>query len=124
MPAKAKPDDPSCTFCRIASGDIPAKLALEHEDVVAFADLNPQRKFHFLVIPRRHVARLSDLREADAALAGRLVLAAAELARRESFSDSGYRLVMNCNEDGGQSVFHVHLHLLGGGKMGWPPFPH
>jgi histidine triad (HIT) family protein len=110
-----------CLFCKIARRDIPASIVHETDDLLAFRDVGPQAPVHVLVIPKRHVATLDDFEPADAALAGRLLLAAAELARREGIAEQGYRTVMNCNADGGQSVFHVHLHLLGGRRLGWPP---
>ena len=110
-----------CIFCRIASGDIEAKLVHEDDDVVAFRDSNPQAPTHVLVVPRRHVATVNDLAETDAGLAGRLVLAARRIAADEGIAEDGYRLVLNCNREAGQSVFHLHLHLLGGRPMRWPP---
>ncbi len=110
-----------CIFCKIASGEINASIVYQDDDVVAFNDLNPQAPTHVLVIPRKHVSRISELEEADAALAGRLILAANQIARDLGFVEEGYRLVLNCNEGAGQSVWHVHLHLLGGRTFGWPP---
>jgi histidine triad (HIT) family protein len=109
----------NCLFCRIVRKEIPAKLVAETEDCVAFRDINPQAPVHILVVPRRHVASLNDAD--DAALVGKLSLVAAELARQEGISERGYRTVINTNADAGQTVFHVHLHLLGGRKLGWPP---
>jgi histidine triad (HIT) family protein len=108
-----------CLFCRIVRGEIPAKLVFENEHCVAFRDINPQAPVHVLVIPRDHVASLNDA--TDAALVGRLSLAAAEIARAEGIADAGYRTVVNTNADAGQMVFHLHLHLLGGRHMAWPP---
>lgn len=110
-----------CIFCKIVSGDIPADIVYQNDHVVAFRDLDPQAPTHILVIPRRHIARLNDLQESDADTIGQLVLAAAEIARQEGIAEDGYRTVLNCNDDGGQTVFHIHLHLLGGRRMGWPP---
>jgi|SRR4030095_8565698 histidine triad (HIT) family protein len=110
-----------CLFCRIVRREIAADLVHEDDDVLAFRDINPQAPLHVLMIPKRHIATLNDLTAADAALVGKLVLAAQEFARREGIADAGYRTVMNCNVHGGQSVFHVHLHLLGGRAMKWPP---
>jgi histidine triad (HIT) family protein len=110
-----------CIFCRIAAGDIPADLVYEDDWVVGFRDLNPQAPTHVLVIPRRHIARLNDLCEGDAELVGRMYLAAGQIAADEGIAGPGYRTVMNCNEAGGQTVFHIHLHLLGGRAMHWPP---
>ncbi len=110
-----------CIFCKIAAGEIPAELVYEDDSVVGFRDLNPQAPTHVLIIPRRHIATLNDLNSDDEALMGRLFFAAKEIAAREGFAEAGYRTLVNCNEAGGQSVFHVHLHLLGGRMMHWPP---
>jgi len=112
----------SCLFCKIIAKEIPADIVYEDEHVLAFRDINPQAPSHLLVIPKQHIATLNDLGEADAATVGRLSLAAAALAKQLGFADSGYRSVMNCNQHGGQTVFHIHLHLLGGKAMGWPPY--
>jgi histidine triad (HIT) family protein len=109
----------SCIFCRIVAGEIPAKLVYEDERCVAFRDLSPQAPTHVLVIPREHVVSLAEL--TDASLGGALLEAAAEVARREGLEAGGYRVVTNVGSDGGQSVFHMHLHVLGGRRMGWPP---
>ena len=109
----------SCLFCRIARGEIPAKIVAQTDDYIAFRDVNPQAPVHVLVIPRQHVPSLNETN--DAALVGRLVLLAAEIARSEGIAESGYRTVINTNADAGQTVFHIHLHLLGGRRMGWPP---
>jgi histidine triad (HIT) family protein len=110
-----------CLFCRIASGDIPAKLLFQDEAVVAFADITPQAPLHVLIIPRRHIASLNELTPADDDLTGRLVRTAASLAKDHGYGPRGYRTVFNCNADAGQTVFHVHLHLLAGRSLGWPP---
>lgn len=110
-----------CIFCKIVAGDIPADIVYEDDQVIAFRDLNPQAPTHVLVIPRRHIASLNDLSPDDEAVIGRLFSAARNIAVREGFADAGYRTVINCNADGGQTVFHVHLHLLGGRPMHWPP---
>lgn len=110
-----------CIFCKIVSGDIPAEIVYQNDHVVAFRDLDPQAPTHILVIPRTHIATLDDLEGKDAETVGQMVLAAAEIARQEGFSKDGYRTVLNCNNDGGQTVFHIHLHLLGGRRMNWPP---
>ena len=109
----------SCLFCRIASGEIPAKLVAETEDCVAFRDIDPKAPTHVLVIPRAHVPSLAEA--TDAALLGNMTLLAARIARDEGIERSGYRTVINTNGDAGQTVFHVHLHLLGGRRMSWPP---
>ncbi len=108
-----------CLFCRIVRKEIPAKLVAEDEHCVAFRDINPQAPVHVLVIPREHVPSLDEAR--DPALLGRLSLMAADIARKEGVAASGYRTVMNTNSAAGQTVFHVHLHLLGGRSMHWPP---
>ncbi len=110
-----------CLFCRIAAKEIPATIAYEDADVVAFHDVAPQAPVHVLLVPRRHVARVSDLQAADAPMISRLVMTANQLARTLGVAEAGYRLVMNCNAQAGQSVYHVHLHLLGGRPMRWPP---
>jgi histidine triad (HIT) family protein len=110
-----------CIFCKIASGEINASIVYQDDEVVAFNDLNPQAPTHVLVIPRKHVSRISELEEADAALAGRLILTANQIVRDLGLVEAGSRLVLNCNEGAGQSVWHVHLHLLGGRTFGWPP---
>jgi len=107
-----------CVFCRIAAKELPAKLVYEDEAVVAFPDLNPRAPFHVLVVPRRHVERLADLD--DEALAGKLTLAAARVARQAGQGD-GFRVVVNNGAGAGQSVFHLHLHVLGGRPFSWPP---
>lgn len=108
-------------FGKIIRREIPADIVYEDEHVLGFRDINPQAPVHVLFIPRRAVATLNDLQPGDAELAGRIILAAAAYARREGFADEGYRTVFNCNAGAGQSVFHIHLHLLAGRKLGWPP---
>jgi len=110
-----------CLFCRIASGAIPSRKVFEAEDIVAFEDINPQAPVHVLVIPRRHIPTLNDLGPADDALVGRMHRVAADLAKQNGIADDGYRVVLNCNAHAGQSVWHVHLHLLGGRLLNWPP---
>jgi len=111
----------SCIFCKIAGGEIPATKVYEDEDVLAFRDLHPQAPTHILVIPRKHIATVNDLDESDAVLIGKLFLAAKKIAANEGFAENGYRVVMNTNRDGGQTVFHIHLHLLAGRTLHWPP---
>ncbi|ANB18434.1 histidine triad nucleotide-binding protein [Dokdonella koreensis] len=108
-------------FSKIIRREIPADIVYEDADVVAFRDINPQAPRHVLFVPRRPVATLNDLGDADATLIGRLVLAATAYAKAEGFAEAGYRCVINCNGDGGQTVYHLHLHLLGGRPMHWPP---
>jgi histidine triad (HIT) family protein len=110
-----------CLFCRIAAGEVPAKLVYESDDVVAFRDINPQAPTHILIIPRRHIASVNHLSPGDAELVGRLYLVARELAEQEGVATSGYRLVMNTGPGAGQTVDHIHLHLIGGRSLHWPP---
>jgi len=110
-----------CIFCRIVAGEIPAKKVYEDDEVVAFEDIRPQAPVHVLVIPRRHIPTVNALADDDASLVGRLVLVAKKIAAERGIAESGYRLVLNCNRDSGQEVFHIHLHLLGGRKFAWPP---
>lgn len=110
-----------CIFCKIAAGEIPADKVFEDDTVVAFRDLNPQAPTHVLIVPRRHISTLNDVDAGDEAIIGRLFVAAQAVAAAEGIAETGYRTVINCNEAGGQSVFHVHLHLLGGRHMRWPP---
>lgn len=110
-----------CLFCRIAEGSIPSTAVYSDETLYAFRDIHPAAPVHVLVIPRRHIARVSEAQASDAALLGEMVLCAKQIAEAEGIAETGYRLVFNCNDDGGQTVFHVHLHLLGGRAMSWPP---
>ena len=109
----------ACLFCRIARKEIPATLVAETAECVAFRDINPQAPVHILVIPREHLPSASAV--TDPMIVGKMTQLAAELARREGIAEPGYRLVMNTNADAGQTVFHLHMHLLGGRRMGWPP---
>jgi len=108
-------------FGRIAAGEVPADIVYEDADLVAFRDLSPQAPTHILIIPRKPIPTLNDLEQADAELVGRLILAAAKVAKQVGIADDGYRVVVNCNAAGGQTVFHLHLHLLGGRPLQWPP---
>ncbi len=110
-----------CLFCKIASGEIPATLVYEDEQVVAFHDIEPQAPQHLLIIPRRHIRTTLDLTAQDESLVGHIYRVAAKLARQFGIADDGFRLVNNCNEAGGQVVWHLHFHLLGGRRMTWPP---
>ncbi len=111
-----------CIFCRIAAGEIPATIVARNEHAVAFRDLNPQAPVHILVIPNQHIASLTDADSDTAELAlGRAVRLAIQVAKAEGLDDDGYRLVVNAGRDGGQSVGHVHVHLLAGRRLGWPP---
>lgn len=111
----------SCLFCRIIAGEIPASRVFEDDTLVAFTDINPQAPMHVLVVPRQHVATLNDLDPAHDALAGSMVRRAAALAKERGYAEGGYRTVFNCNADAGQTVFHIHLHVLAGRKLAWPP---
>jgi histidine triad (HIT) family protein len=108
-------------FGQIAAGQRTADIVYEDDDVVAFRDVNPQAPIHVLIIPRRPIPTLNDLQETDVLLAGKLLLAAAKIAAQEGIADAGYRTVINCNAQAGQTVFHLHLHLLGGRPLQWPP---
>jgi histidine triad (HIT) family protein len=108
-------------FGKIARGEMDADIVYENDHVVAFRDINPQAPTHVLIIPRKAIATINDLQESDTALVGELFLAAKEVARQEGIVESGYRVVMNCGEGAGQSVFHLHLHVLGGRQLQWPP---
>ena len=110
-----------CVFCKIASGEIPAPKLLDDPEVVAFRDLNPQAPEHILIIPRDHIERLADASDDQSALLGKLVMAGNRLARELKLDKSGFRLVINNGESAGQSVWHLHVHLLGGRDFRWPP---
>jgi len=110
-----------CLFCKILAGEIPADLVYESETAVAFRDINPQAPTHVIVIPRKHIATINDIGQDDQEIVGSLYTAAKEIAAEAGIADEGYRAVMNCNEGAGQSVFHIHLHVLGGRALGWPP---
>ena len=108
-----------CLFCKIIAGDIPADKIYEDDDVLSFHDIGAQAPHHFLVIPKKHISTLNDVD--DAALVGKLTLTASQIAKDFGFAENGYRVVMNCNEQGGQAVYHIHLHCLGGRQLTWPP---
>ncbi|MFQ6605860.1 MAG: histidine triad nucleotide-binding protein [Fidelibacterota bacterium] len=110
-----------CLFCKISQHDIPSDILMETDDLVAFNDINPQAPVHILIIPKKHITTLNDLTSEDAGLVGKIILAARTLAREKGIADEGYRTVFNCNRNGGQAVYHIHLHLLGGRAMNWPP---
>lgn len=110
-----------CLFCKILDGEIPAELIYESDTAVAFRDVNPQAPTHVLVIPRKHISTINDIEQDDQEIIGSLYTAAQEVAAKEGVADNGYRTVMNCGEGAGQTVFHIHLHVLGGRQMGWPP---
>lgn len=110
-----------CLFCRIVSGEVPATKVFESERLIAFNDINPAAPLHLLVVPREHVATLNALESRHDALVGEMTRAAATLAGERGYAESGYRTVLNCNSDAGQTVFHIHLHVLAGRRLGWPP---
>jgi histidine triad (HIT) family protein len=111
----------SCLFCKIVAGEIPSKRVHEDDDLVAFEDINPQAPVHVLVIPKRHIATLNDLAAGDDGLVGEMVRRAASIAKDRGYAERGYRTVLNCNSDAGQTVFHIHLHLVAGRQFAWPP---
>lgn len=110
-----------CIFCELVKKSIPAKIIAENEDVLAFRDINPQAPTHILVIPKKHISTLNDLAEADGMLLGKMYLMVKHIAKQEGIEERGFRTVINCNRDAGQTVYHIHLHLLGGRELGWPP---
>ena len=110
-----------CLFCKIVSGNIPATVVYQDERLLAFNDINPKAPTHILVIPRTHIATLNDLTADSDAMVGEMVRCAAKIAKDLGHAESGYRTLLNCNSDGGQTVFHIHLHLLAGRYMTWPP---
>jgi histidine triad (HIT) family protein len=111
----------SCLFCRIVARELPASIVFEDDHLVAFNDINPQGSTHVLVVPKRHIATLNDLQDGDDALVGEMVRRAAAIAVERGIANGGYRTVFNTNSDAGQTVFHIHLHLIGGRPMAWPP---
>lgn len=110
-----------CLFCKIINGDIPSDKVFENNDVLGFNDIGPQAPHHVLFIPKKHISTVNDLEEGDAALVGKLYLAAKQHAANLGVAEEGYRLVMNTNAGAGQSVFHIHLHMLAGRPLSWPP---
>ena len=110
-----------CLFCKLVEGTIPAAIRFQDETLVAFNDINPQAPLHVLIIPKRHIASLNDLSGADDALVGSMVRRAAAIAKEQGHGEGGYRTVFNTNRDAGQTVFHIHLHLLAGRPLAWPP---
>jgi histidine triad (HIT) family protein len=113
--------DPECLFCRIVAGEIPSTIVTQDDDVVAFRDISPRSPTHILVVPREHIPSAADLTEADGGLLGRLFATAADIARDEGIADGGYRIVTNVGTWGGQTVDHLHFHLMGGRAFSWPP---
>ena len=110
-----------CLFCKIITGDIPADRVFENDRILAFRDINPQAPLHILIIPKLHISTLNDLQPEHTELTGELIRTASELAKKEGIAEAGYRTGFNCNNAGGQTVYHIHLHLLGGRTFGWPP---
>ena len=110
-----------CLFCKMVNGTIKPKIVYENDAVMAFEDINPQAPVHVLVIPKKHIATMNDLEPEHDVLVGEMYLTAKRVAEKLGITESGYRTVMNCNEGAGQTVFHLHLHILGGRQMGWPP---
>ncbi len=116
-----RPHDEKCLFCRLVRRALPVDVVAEDDDLLAFNDINPQAPHHVLVIPKAHIATVNDLEPEHAALVGRMVLLARDIAEDREIHESGYRLILNCGRQAGQSVFHIHLHLLGGRFFTWPP---
>ncbi len=110
-----------CLFCKIVKKEIPTKIVFEDNKFLAFEDIRPQAPVHILVIPKYHIDKVSDLKDDDINLIGNLILTAKNIAKEKGVQESGYRLVINCNRDAGQEVFHIHIHLLGGRRFSWPP---
>ena len=110
-----------CLFCKMVSGDIAPDKVYEDDEILAFNDINPQAPTHILIIPKKHIATLNDAVESDTQMLGKLTTVAATLAKQSGYAEDGYRVVMNCNNAGGQAVYHIHLHLLAGRQMSWPP---
>lgn len=110
-----------CLFCKIANGELATDIIYQDDKVLAFNDINPQAPTHILITPRKHISTLNDLQDQDTSIVGHMVQIAQQLAKQYEHADDGYRLVMNCNEHGGQTVFHIHMHLLAGRKLTWPP---
>lgn len=110
-----------CLFCKIVSGQINSHIVYEDDDILAFDDIAPKAPIHQLIIPKKHIATLNDLEQSDQALVGKMLLVATQLAKQYNIADAGYRTLFNCNKDGGQEVYHIHLHLLGGRALSWPP---
>lgn len=114
-------DVSNCIFCKIISGEIPAKKVFENDNIIAFNDINPEAPVHILIIPKKHIASVNEITEQDINIIGEIFLAAKEIAKNQGVSEDGYRVVTNCGEKAGQSVQHLHYHLLGGRNLKWPP---
>lgn len=113
--------DKDCIFCKIIHGEVPTKQVYATESVLAFNDINPVAPIHILIVPREHIPTVNDLTQEHEELIGKMIMAAQKLAEQKGISGSGYRLILNCNKNAGQAVFHIHLHLLGGRMFTWPP---
>lgn len=111
----------NCLFCKIVNSEIPAKIVYNDQQIIAFADIAPQAPTHLLIVPKKHISTINDIKSDDVELIGKIILTAKELAKEHNLSETGYRLVYNTNADGGQEIYHIHLHLLGGRKLHWPP---
>ncbi|MES2661961.1 MAG: histidine triad nucleotide-binding protein [Pseudomonadota bacterium] len=111
----------NCLFCKIADHSIPSDIVFENENIIAFRDIHPAAPQHVLIIPKQHISTLNDLHENHQSLIGKMIITASKLARELGFAEDGYRLNFNCNEQGGQTVYHIHLHLLAGRQFSWPP---
>jgi histidine triad (HIT) family protein len=110
-----------CIFCKIVKKELPTEIVYQDEAIIAFKDRHPRAPIHQLIVPKKHIPTLNDLKEEDTALAGNMLQVARHLAKKANIAESGYRTVFNCNKNGGQEVFHLHLHLLGGRTLHWPP---
>lgn len=111
----------NCLFCKIIKGDIPANKVYENEHILAFRDIDPKAPVHILVIPKKHIKSINDLKSSDKYLAGELILASKKIAKDEGIDSKGFRTIFNTNDDGGQTVYHIHMHMMGGRQMKWPP---
>ena len=111
----------SCIFCKIVAGEIPADILYQDDDVMCFRDVSPQAPTHLLVIPKKHIGSIAELEQSDTDIAGKILVTATKMAKQDGVSESGYRVAMNCGAEGGQTVGHIHMHVLGGRQMGWPP---
>ena len=110
-----------CLFCRIINGELKAEIIFENTKIISFKDVNPQAPLHALIVPKSHIQTLNHITQDNVNLVGELIFAASKIAKDKGYSESGYRTIFNCNEMGGQTVYHIHLHLLAGRKLGWPP---
>ena len=110
-----------CIFCKIISGEVPANIVLENDSILAFEDIEPQAPVHILIIPKKHIASINDMKSKDRNICGDMLLAAKQIAKITNINNRGYRTIFNTNKDAGQTVFHIHMHILGGRKLHWPP---